>query len=75
MTDELTLSLAPSRSPFNVGCGSCRHVWTAAWLPMEMDRVAKLLLGIHCPARGGGPKGIFVAPDATVSSVPPQRTP
>ena len=74
MTDELTPSLTATRSPFNVRCGSCKHVWTAAWLPMEMSACARLLLGARCPACGHGPKGIFVAHGEAVSPVPPQRT-
>lgn len=74
MTDELTPSLAPSRQPFNVKCGSCKHVWTAAWLPMEMGLCARLLGKAHCPACGNGPKGIFVASGEPVSNQPPQGT-
>lgn len=73
MTDELTPSLA-GRSPLNVRCGSCQHVWTAAWLPMEMALVARTVGRAHCPACGTGPKGLFVAPGEAASPVPPQRT-
>ena len=77
MTDELTPSLAPAaapRQPFNVKCGACKHVWTAAWLPMEASLFGKVAKAIHCPACGNGPKGIHVAPDEPVSTQPPQRT-
>lgn len=83
MTDELTPALSnaegpllasPARSPFNVRCGSCSHVWTAVWLPMEAGLFAKVTRRVLCPACGHGPKGIGVAPGAPVSPVPPQRT-
>ena len=70
MTDELTPSLE-GRRPFNARCGKCSHTWPAAWLPMEMSLVAKLTIGIHCPACGNGPKGIFVA--TTPSSAPTEK--
>lgn len=74
MTDELTPSLAPPRSPFNVRCEACTHVWTAAWLPMEAGLFARLTARLFCPSCGRGGVAIKVATSAPVSPVPPQRT-
>ena len=48
------------RRPFNVRCGACGHVWTAAYTPMGMTRLGKVLKGIHCPACGEPSKNIFL---------------
>lgn len=32
---------------------ACRHEWTAAYLPMEVGSLAKLLEGARCPMCGG----------------------
>lgn len=48
------------RQPFNVRCGACGHVWTAAYTPMGMTRLGKVLKNIHCPACGEPSKNIFL---------------
>jgi hypothetical protein len=53
-------------NPFNVRCGECEHVWTAALLPMEMAAAARLLMNVRCPNCGNGPKKIFCAPGAAL---------
>lgn len=30
------------RKPFWVKCGSCQHVWAAAYFPMDASRMAKV---------------------------------
>lgn len=59
---------AADRNPFNVRCGKCSHVWTAAWLPMEASVFAKLAGRLHCPNCGNGPKQLFAAPSQPVTS-------
>jgi hypothetical protein len=54
MTDSL-------KSPFNVRCGDCQHVWAAAWLPMEMFKVAKIVRHLTCPKCAAPSKRIFMA--------------
>jgi len=54
--------MSDTRSPFNVQCDKCQHVWTAAWLPMEARTFAKVTARLHCPSCGNGPKEIFAAP-------------
>jgi hypothetical protein len=49
------------RNPFWVRCEPCGHHWIAAYLPMPMDKAAKVLGGLHCPNCGNGPMGIFMA--------------
>ena len=49
------------RDPVNVRCGACSHVWTAAYTPMEMMKLARLLKAVHCPACGETGKNIFMA--------------
>ena len=52
---------AEKREPFNVICGGCEHIWTAAYTPMEMGVFAKLLKGVRCPNCGGASKNIFLS--------------
>lgn len=56
------MSAPEGKSPMNVKCGKCNHVWTAAWLPMEMRKVAKVIGKLHCPACGNDAKDIYLAP-------------
>lgn len=37
------------KKPLNVGCVSCGHEWTAAYLPMSIDKVARIAKGLYCP--------------------------
>lgn len=30
-------------------CGECDHVWIVAYLPMPLDKVAKLGMAARCP--------------------------
>ncbi|NGO50461.1 hypothetical protein [Allomesorhizobium camelthorni] len=30
-------------------CKECSHVWAVAYLPMELEKVAKLALAARCP--------------------------
>ena len=55
------------RNPFDVRCGACGHVWTAAYTPMEMGRMAALLKGVRCPACGEPSKNIFLVRKARVA--------
>lgn len=52
------------RTPFNVRCQPCGHVWTAAWLPMPLRDCASMLMGIRCPNCAGGAGSIFIASSA-----------
>ena len=40
------------RKPFNVCCVGCQHEWVAAYLPMNIASLARLLEGLHCPGCG-----------------------
>lgn len=51
----------PGGTPMWLRCGACQHVWVAAWLPMELGKVGRLLKRTHCPACAGGPRKIFLA--------------
>lgn len=49
------------RTPFRVRCGKCQHVWTAAYLPMEVGSCCRLLKGVRCPMCAAGGREIFLA--------------
>lgn len=38
--------------PFNVQCGECKHIWAAAYLPMLLEDMAKILRAASCPLCG-----------------------
>jgi len=48
------------RKPLDVMCRSCKHIWTAAYTPMEMGKMAKLLKSIRCPSCAESSKNIFL---------------
>jgi hypothetical protein len=37
------------KQPFQGRCGECGHVWTVCFLPMAMDRAARLMSAAACP--------------------------
>lgn len=45
----------------HVRCEDCDHSWVAAYLPMAMAKVAKLMGGIACPKCGAGTKRIVLS--------------
>lgn len=49
MVDEPPKDLS---KPFNVQCGECEHIWAAAYLPILLDDIAKILLSASCPLCG-----------------------
>lgn len=46
-----------------VECGACGHAWVAAYIPMEMGKLGRLLKGLHCPSCGESSKGLFLHAD------------
>lgn len=52
---------AEPKDPFVVRCEECEHRWTAAYTPMELGKMAKLLTGVSCPMCGASSKHIFLA--------------
>jgi len=57
----LELANGPGRNPVRVRCTLCGHVWTAAYVPMEFGKFAKLLGKVACPKCAAGPKLIVMA--------------
>lgn len=47
-----------AKIPFMTRCTKCNHVWTAAYLPMELTAFSKLAKGLCCPMCGAGSKDI-----------------
>lgn len=54
MSNAALSNIAEGGSTLEAICSddTCRHVWVAAYLPMAMDRLAKLLQGVACPMCG-----------------------
>lgn len=48
------------RRPMRARCGACEHRWDAAYLPMTITKVARLLARLTCPSCGEGER-IFVS--------------
>lgn len=55
------------REPFNVKCKKCLHVWTAAYVPMEMLTMAAILRDMRCQMCGVDSQQIFTAPKGATS--------
>lgn len=62
MTEDFTLG----GDKLWLTCKPCAHTWIAAYLPMEMSKVGKLLKGARCPKCGD--KAIFMATAADVKA-------
>lgn len=56
----------PSRSELWITCGPCIHTWIAAYLPMEMGKIAKLMKRLRCPKCGIGGKRLFMAKESDI---------
>ena len=52
---------ADHQEPLIVRCDECNHEWTAAYTPMQMDRMGALLRGLCCPKCGTDSDRIFIA--------------
>lgn len=52
------------KRPFWASCTECGHVWTAAYLPMEMRAFSKLTKALHCPNCAAGSNKITPAAQA-----------
>ena len=52
------------RQPLNVRCAACEHVWTVAYLPMELATAAMALKRATCP-KCGETQRIYFAPAVT----------
>lgn len=59
--ESCTPSTPEEKKPFWAKCDVCKHCWPAAYLPMEMGLVAKLMKGLRCPKCGVGSKKILIA--------------
>ena len=40
-------------------CGDCGHVWIIAYLPMEIERFARIAMHAYCPKCGVEPKRVY----------------
>lgn len=38
-----------ANKPFWAKCTVCSHVWVAAYYPMMLEQMGKILQGLHCP--------------------------
>ena len=47
-----------------VHCAACGHTWSAARLPMEAGKVAKLTRRLACPRCAAGGKALLMATKA-----------
>lgn len=56
------------KRPLWVKCGDCSHVWVAVWLPMEMNKAARLMSRVSCPNCAAPTKRVFVASAADIPS-------
>jgi hypothetical protein len=49
------------RKPFWAKCDECAHCWPAAYLPIELGKIGKMLKGLHCPMCGAPSKNLRIA--------------
>lgn len=62
MPDQCDGDDAPNASlPFFAKCADCGHIWPAAYYPMELAKIAKILLAAMCPKCGASGDRILVA--------------
>jgi hypothetical protein len=53
--------MTDASKPFWAKCEPCGHVWAAAYYPMEVSKICKLMIKARCPKCASGPKGIVIA--------------
>lgn len=50
MPEQNTLdNRAARKQPLELQCGGCDHVWTVAYLPLEVDMIAEMFESSRCP--------------------------
>lgn len=47
------------KTPFNGRCGGCGHVWTIAYIPMELTKFSTITKAAKCPMCATGSKNIY----------------
>jgi hypothetical protein len=55
---------AEERKPMHAKCGPCGHIWPIAYLPMDADKVARIMKGARCPMCASTSREHFVAETA-----------
>ena len=52
--------MADTRRPQWVRCGECGHEWIGFYAPIEVNRMSKIVKGIHCPSCAADSKQIYM---------------
>lgn len=49
-----------AKTPMNVECTKCKHVWPAVYLPLEVGKATAILMALRCPMCAAPAKDIVV---------------
>jgi hypothetical protein len=49
------------KKPFWAKCAECGHCWPAAYTPIELGLIGKMLKRLHCPMCGADARKLRVA--------------
>jgi len=62
MTATTPPAIPAEKQRANAACAECSHVWTVAWLPMPMEKVATCYRRACCPMCGSTKNFVAAAP-------------
>lgn len=51
--------MSETRKPQWVRCGECSHEWIGLYMPIEVNRLSKIVKGMHCPSCAADRKAIY----------------
>jgi len=49
-----------TRKPQWVRCGECGHEWIGLYMPIEVNRLSKIVKGMCCPSCAADSKAIYM---------------
>ncbi len=52
--------MSETRKPQWVRCGECGHEWIGLYMPIEVNRLSKIVKGMHRPSCAADSKAIYM---------------
>lgn len=51
------------KEPLKVRCGVCEHTWIAAYEPIDVPKVIRIMRGMRCPMCAATSRHIYLTSD------------
>jgi len=52
--------MSDKRQPQWVRCGQCEHEWIGLYMPIEVNKLTKIIRGMACPSCASDSKQIYL---------------